>query len=249
MPKKVAAAALAEAEPKAGVNTTRMFTSPVVVGTPTNEYSGLVLRTVTVAPLVPARPLTILKLVPGVNTPVTVGTTVMPVALIFEAPDGTILPNTVLPASVVAIVPPTLVVKAPVMVKVFAPKLNPCACTAPVIAALPPTTLICRSPLAPPIAPITALPLLRVSVPVFAVLVVIAPISVRFAPRLRNPSPTKFGAEVTFPLKFTVPVPLMLEVVAKTSPLKFTVAPAAPALMFRKLIKAVPVNPVTVELP
>lgn len=209
----------------------------------------MVLITFTVAELVPARPFTILKLVPGVSTPVTVGITVIPVALIFDAPDGKILPNKALLASVVEIVPPTFVVNAPVMVNVFVPRLNPCACTAPVTAALPPTTLICFSPLAPPIAPVTLLPLFSVSVPVFAVLVVIAPVSVNPAPRLIKPSPAKTGAEVTLPLKLIVPVPLTLVVVAKTFPLKFTVVPTAPALTLRKRIKFVPVNPVTVELP
>lgn len=173
----------------------------------------------------------------------------MPVALIFEAPDGWIFPNKLLLASVVSIVPPTLVVNAPVMVKVLVPRLNPCACTAPVTAAFPPTTLICFSPLAPPIAPVTLLPPLSVKVPVFAVLVVMAPVSVRPAARLIKPSHAKTGAEVTLPLKLIVPVPLTLEVVAKTSPLKLTVEPVAPALKLRNRIKLVPVNPVTVEFP
>ncbi len=209
----------------------------------------MVLRTVTVAPLVPARPPTIVKVVPAVSTPVTVGITVIPAALIFEAPEGWILPYTVLPAREVAIVPLVLVVNAPVMARVLAPRLNPCACTAPVMEASPPDTLICLSPLAPPMAPFTVLPLFRVKVPVFAVLVVMAPVSSCPAPRLIKPSPTNTGADMTSPLKFTVPSPLTWVVVANTSPLKLTVLPAEPALILRNRTPGWPVEPVTVESP
>ncbi len=52
----------------------------------------MLLRTATGAPTVPDKPLTIVKVVPGVKIPVTVGITVMPLASIFEEPDGRILP-------------------------------------------------------------------------------------------------------------------------------------------------------------
>ena len=50
-------------------------------------------------------------------------------------------------------------------------------------------------------------------------------------------------------IEIEVPVPLTLNPVAKTAPLKFTVVALAPALMLRNLAKSDPVNPVTVELP
>ena len=83
------------------------------------------MSTTTGAPRVPASPLTIRKLVPFVSTPVTVGITIIPPALIFEAPVGLMWPKTALLASVVAIDPPALVVSAPVIARVLAPRLNP----------------------------------------------------------------------------------------------------------------------------
>ncbi len=145
--------------------------------------------------------------------------------------------------------PPALVVRAPLIDRVLAPSSNPRACTDPVTEALPPATLTNFRPLAPPMAPVTLLPLFRISVPVFAVLVVTAPISVRPAPRLKKPSPTKFVAAIPLPNRLTVPVPLTAKVCAKTGPLKVTVSPAAPALIWRKRVPVWPVLPVTVEVP
>ena len=54
---------------------------------------------------------------------------------------------------------------------------------------------------------------------------------------------------MTLPLKLTVPVPLRLNAVVKTSPLKLTVVAFAPAVISINLIKFVPVKPVIVELP
>jgi hypothetical protein len=85
----------------------------------------------------------------------------------------------------------------------------------------------------------TLLPLLSVKVPVLAALVVIALLNNWFAPTLIKPSPAKIVLaatipELTLPLKLTVPVPLRLNVVVKTLPLKLTVVAFAPAVISKK---------------
>jgi hypothetical protein len=117
------------------------------------------------------------------------------------------------------------IVRAPPIVNVFVPRLNEKASTAPVIFALtparllPPTTLIALSPTAPPTAPFRTLPPPSANVPVFAPAVVVrAPMTVVFGARLIVPSAAKFVAVIFVDplLKFTAPVPVTFNVVAKT---------------------------------
>src|ERR1700730_18442550 len=117
---------------------------------------------------------------------------------------------------------------------------------------LPPTTLMALIPLAPPTAPPKRLPLPSTNVPVFAVLVVRAPVSVVLGARLIVPSAPKIVAALSVDnplLKFTPPVPLTCSVVEKTGPSKFTTVPALPVVvMSRKTGVDPPRAPNTFEL-
>src|SRR5471032_1544581 len=101
---------------------------------------------------------------------------------------------------------------------------------------LPPTTLMFLRPLAPPTAPVRALAPPRDRVPVLAVLVVSAPISLVLGARLKVPPPAKFVAVMLVEplLKFSEPVPLTVVMVPYRLPLKFTAVPLLPPLMLRK---------------
>src|SRR5471032_2355391 len=101
---------------------------------------------------------------------------------------------------------------------------------------LPPTTLMFLRPLAPPTAPVRALAPPRDRVPVLAVLVVSAPISLVLGARLKVPPPAKFVAVMLVEplLKFSEPVPLTVVMVPYRLPLKFTTVPLLPPLILRK---------------
>src|SRR5471032_685587 len=101
---------------------------------------------------------------------------------------------------------------------------------------LPPATLTALRPLAPPTAPVRALPPAKVNVPVLAVLVVSAPMSFVFGERLIVPLPAKFVAVMLVEplLKLSAPVPLTVVMVPNRLPLKFTAVPLLPPLMLRK---------------
>src|SRR3978361_2294728 len=146
------------------------------------------------------------------------------------APTGLMLPNTEGLARVVLITPPgppLALVKAPPTFNVLAPSENAKESTAPVIVAvepailLPPTTLIDRSPTAPPTAPFSTLALPSARVPVLAPAVVVsAPLTVVFGASAILPSPAKLVAVMLVDplLKLTVPPPATFNVVANTGP-------------------------------